>query len=205
MYIFLSCTSSLPSWPLSSPSHSFKLRHGCNYIVVTSTLELLSLHANTVYIPAACTACRHFTAVRHYLPSLDVPLSCGCNQPGQLRAAGRSGCQLTFGASWWLLPSARRLVSHCKVPAMPPVVHDFYSSPENPLCWNGKAKRCTGLGYQLLSPLRTPLYISFACLVHRPFTTLHQPTYKPNVEHSIVAFMTCSGGVKTKISPFLDL
>ena len=202
----LSCISSLTSWCFFSPSHFFKLRHRCYYTVVTSTLELSFLHITMVYITALCRASRQFTAVRHYPPSLDTSLSCSCNQPGQLRAAGRSGCQLTFGASWRLLQSAKGLVSHCKVPAMPPIVRDFYSSPANPLRWNGKGKRCTGLGYQLLSPLRKTFHIiSFTCLVCRPFMTLHQPNYKPHVKHSIVAFMIVLGGVKTKISPFPNL
>lgn len=118
----LCCTSSLTSWCFFSPSHSFKLRHSSYYIVVKSTLELSFLHTTMVYITALCTASRQFTAVRHYLPPLDVPFSCSGNQPVQLRSAGRTGCQLTFGASWWLLQSAKGLIFHCKVPATPPIV-----------------------------------------------------------------------------------
>lgn len=85
--------------PLFSPSGSFKLRHGCYYSTVMSILELSFLHTTMSYITALCTASRQFTAVWHYCPSPDVAFSCGCIQLGQIRAAGRSSCQLTSGAS----------------------------------------------------------------------------------------------------------
>lgn len=98
---FVSCLCSLLPIPLSLG------------IVVTasqvmSILELSFLHTTMSSITALCTS-RQFTAVWHHRPSPDTALSCGCNQLGQLRAAGRSGCQLTSGASWWLLQSAKGL------------------------------------------------------------------------------------------------
>lgn len=161
-----------------------------------SILELPFLYATMSYITVLYTASMQFTAVWHYCPSPNRTLS--CTQLGQLRAAGRSSCQLTSGASWWLLQSAEGLVPHCRLPAMPLTAHDFYSCPTNPLHWNGQR-------YRGLSALRKTFYISFIWPVHRLFMILHQPTYRPNAGHSIIAFMTCIEGVKTKNSPFSNV
>lgn len=127
------------------------------------------------YITALGTASRQLTAVWHDCPSPDTAPSRGCNQLGQLRAAGRSSCQLTSGASWWLLQSAEGLVPRCTLPAMPLRAHDFSSSAANPLHWNGK--RCRGLGASSSLHWKNPLISALSAqYTGHLWSCIRQPT-----------------------------